>query len=70
MKKLILMVPVFVFALSLYALAAEIDTIPDIEGSETNKGMFCNVEKSEVCVITRGEEDCTKLEGKKSGFMP
>ena len=63
MKKLILMVSIFIFVLSSYSFASEVE-IPAAFGSQGGTGMFCNIEGAEVCVVARTEEDCTKLGGK------
>lgn len=33
-------------------------------------GSFCKVEKVDICVITRNEKDCIKLNGKKVDVCP
>ena len=33
-------------------------------------GLFCYVESQGVCVITRNDEDCTKLGGEKADSCP
>jgi hypothetical protein len=35
-------------------------------GLDGAPGLFCEVEKSDVCVMARTEEDCTKLGGVKA----
>ena len=34
-------------------------------GTDGAPGLFCKVEKADVCVMARTEEDCTKLGGVK-----
>ena len=70
MKKLICVVAVFLFALSPYTWASDTTGMFSDEGAQTSKGMYCNVESAEVCVVARTEEDCTKLEGKKVDSCP
>ncbi len=35
-------------------------------GTDVAPGLFCEVEKLDVCVMARTEEDCTKLGGVKA----
>jgi hypothetical protein len=35
-------------------------------GTDGAPGLFCEVEKADVCVLARSEEDCTKLGGVKA----
>lgn len=39
-------------------------------GSESNPGNFCQVEKVNVCVVTKNIDDCKKLNGKKVVTCP
>jgi len=67
MKKSIL----FVFVLlAVFSMPVVADEIPGMVKSSwgadgTPAGIFCNVEKTSVCVLARTEDDCTKLGGKK-----
>jgi len=70
MKKLILLVPIVLFTLSSYCLAADEDDVQAFFGSQGDTGMFCNIEGAEVCVVARTEDDCTKLDGKKVDSCP
>jgi len=70
MKKLILMVSIFIFVLSSYSFAADEDDVQAFFGSQGGTGMFCNIEGAEVCVVARTEDDCTKIDGKKVDSCP
>ena len=72
MKKSILFMFVLLFSLSISAAADEIPgmTKSSWDVDDVAAGLFCNVEKAEVCVIARTEEDCTKLGGKKIEVCP
>ena len=37
-----------------------------MEGMSGNTGLFCKIEKVDVCVMAQTEEDCTKLGGVKA----
>jgi hypothetical protein len=69
MKKLILVFSIFIFVLSSYSFAAEVEVLA-LSLPSGSAGMFCNVEGAEVCVVARTEEDCTKLGGKKVDSCP
>jgi hypothetical protein len=44
-----------------YAITPEIMAF----GTDVAPGLFCEVEKLDVCVMAQTEEDCTKLGGEK-----
>ena len=67
MKKSVLMVPVVLFAMSSFSMASEPMDVPE---SQVGQGMYCNVEKAEVCVVAKTEEDCNKLGGEKVDSCP
>jgi len=69
MKKLILMVSIFIFVLSSYSFAAEVEA-ETLSLPSGIAGMSCNVKGAEVCVVARTKEDCTKLGGKKADACP
>ncbi|MCK5710581.1 MAG: hypothetical protein KAI07_08575, partial [Deltaproteobacteria bacterium] len=70
MKKLILLVPIVLFALSSFSFAADEDDVQAFFGSQGGTGLFCNIEGAEVCVVARTEDDCTKLGGEKVDSCP
>ena len=58
-----------VLAVALSAAAGNVYAIsPGILslGTDGAPGLFCEVEKADVCVVARTEEDCTKLGGVKA----
>ena len=48
------------------AYAGIIDTAVLAFGTDGAPGLFCEVQKADVCVMARTEEDCTKLGGVKA----
>ena len=72
MKKIIAISFLFVFALSAFSLtsyndanAQRPDNILTFMSENIPDGVFCQVEKADVCVIAMNAEDCTKLGGEK-----
>ncbi len=58
-----------VLAVALSAAAGNVYAItPEILafGTDVAPGLFCEVEKLDVCVMAQTEEDCTKLGGVKA----
>lgn len=76
MKNLIVVICLTLFFVSVFSTnvfaGAPVYSINSV-GFDVNgvpSGMFCNVDKAEVCIITRNEEDCTKLNGVKVDSCP
>jgi len=72
MKKKILVLGIFIFALSSYSCVTNQagSSKSSAKKPSWSQAVYCNIADAQVCAVAQSKEDCKKLGGKKVSTCP